>query len=201
MLCREQQAGDSQGQQAGADSSYSSYADVEQLLSHWEELDAARKLTYAQMALLVQQYMAAALTGQPPAAGSAQELPPGVPDAKHIAQLLARFACNNHTLCDEELRVFGVGLYPLGALVNHSCTPNCVQGFSGRRIVFRCVWREEGVSSSTQASSKRRYCERTSAWGRLPRGARHCMPHSNTSCLFLQVNPSQFPCGQDAPTW
>jgi hypothetical protein len=58
-------------------------------------------------------------------------------DVKHIAQLLARFACNNHTVCDEELRAIGVGLYPLGALINHSCTPNCVQSFQGPAIVFR----------------------------------------------------------------
>jgi hypothetical protein len=61
-----------------------------------------------------------------------------VPDVKHIAQLLARFACNNHTICDEELRPIGVGLYPLGALINHSCTPNCAQSFLGPDIVFRC---------------------------------------------------------------
>jgi SET and MYND domain-containing protein len=61
-----------------------------------------------------------------------------VPDVKHIAQLLARFACNNHTICDEELRPIGVGLYPLGALINHSCRPNCAQSFQGPAIVFRC---------------------------------------------------------------
>jgi len=28
-------------------------------------------------------------------------------DTKLIAYLLARFACNNHTICDEELQVVG----------------------------------------------------------------------------------------------
>lgn len=60
-----------------------------------------------------------------------------LPDVKHVAQLLARFACNSHTVCDEELRPIGVGIYPLGALINHSCTPNCVQSFEGPKIVFR----------------------------------------------------------------
>lgn len=59
-------------------------------------------------------------------------------DVREIALLLARFACNNHTICDDELRPTGVGLYPLAALVNHHCRPSCVQTFSGRRIVFRC---------------------------------------------------------------
>lgn len=36
----------------------------------------------------------------------------GVP-AKDIAQLLATFACNNHTICNTELQ-------PLGALTWHS---------------------------------------------------------------------------------
>lgn len=27
--------------------------------------------------------------------------------ARDVAQLLARFACNNHTVCDEELRAIG----------------------------------------------------------------------------------------------
>jgi hypothetical protein len=56
---------------------------------------------------------------------------------RQVALLLARFACNNHTICDEELRAIGVGLYPLGALINHSCRPNCMQTFTGRNIVFR----------------------------------------------------------------
>lgn len=60
-------------------------------------------------------------------------------DVRQIALLIARFACNNHTVCDDELRPVGVGLYPLGALINHHCRPNCVQTFTGRSIVFRWV--------------------------------------------------------------
>ncbi len=33
----------------------------------------------------------------------------------------------------------GVGLYPVGAMINHSCTPNAMQSFTGRRIVFRAI--------------------------------------------------------------
>ncbi len=32
-----------------------------------------------------------------------------------------------------------MGLYPVGAMVNHSCTPNAMQSFAGRRIVFRAI--------------------------------------------------------------
>ncbi|EIE20303.1 hypothetical protein COCSUDRAFT_48675 [Coccomyxa subellipsoidea C-169] len=62
-----------------------------------------------------------------------------IPDAKDVAYLLARFACNNHTICDDELRPIGVGIYPQGAMLNHSCTPNTMQSFHGSRIVFRAV--------------------------------------------------------------
>lgn len=100
-----------------------------------------------------------------------------LPDVKEIAYLLARFACNNHTVYNEELHpigtsqqfcgtllltccslaVFafavyrcdipcdmlnldaGIGIYPQGAMLNHSCTPNAVQSFDGKRIVFRAV--------------------------------------------------------------
>jgi SET and MYND domain-containing protein len=60
---------------------------------------------------------------------------------RSIALLIARLACNNHTICDDELRPIGVGIYPLAALVNHDCGPNCVQTFAGRVIVFRCAHR------------------------------------------------------------
>ncbi len=63
----------------------------------------------------------------------------GLPCTRDIALLLGRFACNNHTIADEELRPVGVGIYPLGALVNHACDPNCMQSFKGTRIEFRCV--------------------------------------------------------------
>ena len=33
----------------------------------------------------------------------------------------------------------GVGLYPRGAMLNHSCTPNAMQSFCGSRIVFRAI--------------------------------------------------------------
>ena len=121
-----------------------------------------------------------------------------LPDQKSIALTLARCACNNHTICDDELRPIGedryldmpavlagsvrtaqqhtsfllllilchqlhsaaskprpmsaaraytslvlvcagVGLFPTGALVNHSCTPNAMQSFSQQRIIFRAL--------------------------------------------------------------
>ena len=47
--------------------------------------------------------------------------------------------CNNHTICDEELRPIGIGIFPMAAMVNHSCDPSCAQGFVGQEICFRAV--------------------------------------------------------------
>lgn len=33
----------------------------------------------------------------------------------------------------------GIGIYPLGALVNHSCKPSAVQVFRGRTMQFRAL--------------------------------------------------------------
>eukprot|EP00775_Hariotina_reticulata_P013528 gene13528-biopygen15414 len=137
------------GQQQQRKAAGGTFTDVKQLLNHWEQLDGKRKIQYAQMAVLTRQYMLhstneidcqQAANAVP---GTQQTTQPEQPDwpgsVKEIAQLLACFACNNHTVCDEELRPIGVGLYPRGALINHSCSPNCVQSFAGSRIVFRSL--------------------------------------------------------------
>ncbi|KAI8470451.1 MAG: hypothetical protein J3K34DRAFT_509635 [Monoraphidium minutum] len=120
---REQQQGSSaRGPEGGG-----RWADVEGLVAHWDGLDGGRKVAFAQMAALTREYMAGAGAAGPPA------------DVRASAQLLARLAANAHTLCDEELRPYGVGLYPLGAMVNHGEPPSAVQGFSGTAIEFRAV--------------------------------------------------------------
>jgi len=47
----------------------------------------------------------------------------GGPDPREVAKLLARFSCNNHTVCDEELRPIGIACYPTASMMNHSCHP------------------------------------------------------------------------------
>ncbi|KAJ1490191.1 hypothetical protein T484DRAFT_1665040 [Baffinella frigidus] len=44
-----------------------------------------------------------------------------------------------HTITDSDLRPFGVGIYPLAALANHACLPNCVQTFKGTAITIRAM--------------------------------------------------------------
>lgn len=103
------------------------FAEVQGLEHHWAQLGAERKTSFAQMAGLTRLYMYGEVDNGV-----------GVP-TKDIAQLLAAFACNNHTICNTELQPLGVGLYPTGAMVNHSCRPNAVQSFDGGAIVFRAV--------------------------------------------------------------
>jgi SET and MYND domain-containing protein len=43
--------------------------------------------------------------------------------------MLSRLSLNCHTICDDELREMGTGLYPLAALANHACLPTAVQSF------------------------------------------------------------------------
>ena len=60
--------------------------------------------------------------------------------------------CRKHPSLPLSRPQIGVGLYPLGALLNHSCKPNCMQSFGpGGRIEFRWVsgWREAQAQTIT----------------------------------------------------
>lgn len=96
-------------------------------------------------------------------------------DVRGAARLLARLACNGHTLCDDELRPFGVGLYPLGAMVNHGEAPNAAQGFRGAAIEFRraprsaaAAARAAGGHGALHASVRARACRADDGGGNTP---------------------------------
>lgn len=46
---------------------------------------------------------------------------------------------------DDELQPVGVGIFPLGAMVNHDCRPNAVHAFKGTCMLFRCVAGTRGM--------------------------------------------------------
>jgi hypothetical protein len=43
----------------------------------------------------------------------------------------------------------GIGIYPQGAMLNHSCNPNTMQCFDGKRILFRAVM---NIPAGTEAA-------------------------------------------------
>ena len=61
-------------------------------------------------------------------------LPPDQYNPPHIGKTLAAFQCNNFGILDELHAVVAAGCYPNAALLNHSCTPNCVLVFRGARL-------------------------------------------------------------------
>ncbi|KDP32757.1 hypothetical protein JCGZ_12049 [Jatropha curcas] len=50
-----------------------------------------------------------------------------------------KLGCNALTICDGELNPLGKGLYPVIAIINHSCLPNAVLVFEGQLAVIRAV--------------------------------------------------------------
>lgn len=65
--------------------------------------------------------------------------PPGDPSIRSITDLLCRLACNAHTICDEELRPMGMGMFQMISVANHSCQPNSGVLFRGRTAVLRAL--------------------------------------------------------------
>ena len=128
------------------------YAAVEALQHHWDAYSDARKARFAEMAILVRAFARAGLglpveddpnnqddPNAPPVVSSSDDSLIDLPSNRDVALLLARIACNAHTVCDEELRPIGIGVYPRAATTNHSCAPNCAQTFAGKRLVLRAL--------------------------------------------------------------
>lgn len=51
----------------------------------------------------------------------------------------SRFACNAHTICDEELKPVGMGLFVVNSLANHDCEPNAIILYDGPNAVMRAI--------------------------------------------------------------
>jgi [histone H3]-lysine4/36 N-trimethyltransferase SMYD len=60
---------------------------------------------------------------------------------QQIVEMLARFDSNNFGIVDELLFFQGAGVYPAGAMLNHSCEPNCAIFYasSSNTMVIKCI--------------------------------------------------------------
>eukprot|EP00930_Biecheleria_cincta_P005642 TRINITY_DN106575_c0_g1_i1.p1 TRINITY_DN106575_c0_g1~~TRINITY_DN106575_c0_g1_i1.p1 ORF type:complete len:542 (+),score=116.05 TRINITY_DN106575_c0_g1_i1:34-1659(+) len=129
------------GALAGGETPWSS------LESHWEELDSEREQLLEEHAARCLDCVAAGLgllgECEDQVAGSvrdeARRAFQHMADIGNVARFLAALDVNAMTVTDEELRDVGLGLYLKGASFNHAEEPNCVQSFSGRRLVIRAV--------------------------------------------------------------
>lgn len=98
------------------------YKLVEALASHMSEIEEKQLILYAQMANLVNAILKWSDV-----------------DLKEIAENFSKLACNGHSICDPELKPLGTGLYLVVSIINHSCLPNSVLMFEGRKAVARAV--------------------------------------------------------------
>jgi SET and MYND domain-containing protein len=80
-------------------------------------------VSFAQIAILVQRF----------APG------PATADTSAVVDLLCQMSCNLFTACDAYQNAVGIGLYPLAAMMNHSCAPNAVASFRGRAYELRLL--------------------------------------------------------------
>lgn len=57
-------------------------------------------------------------------------------DQEEIVNYLLKFNCNNFGIVDSLFQPYASGVYPIGALVNHSCLPNCVITYDKYFVYF-----------------------------------------------------------------
>ncbi|OLY77947.1 Histone-lysine N-methyltransferase SMYD3 [Smittium mucronatum] len=58
---------------------------------------------------------------------------------KSIVHLFTKLEINSFSLLDSECNNLGIGLYTSGFIFNHSCRPNCVSFFNGKKMIVRAV--------------------------------------------------------------
>lgn len=59
--------------------------------------------------------------------------------ADRVVQLFCRVNCNAFTVASAACAPRGIGVFPHGALFNHSCAPNCVVSFEAQHMFVRTI--------------------------------------------------------------
>ncbi|TYZ62191.1 hypothetical protein PybrP1_004943 [[Pythium] brassicae (nom. inval.)] len=101
--------------------------EVAQLRAHYEEHAEAKLQQFREMALLVRSLLPAV------------DYPTDDALLRDTVQLLCRVNCNAFTISDDACAPVGIGVFPHGALFNHSCAPNCVVSFAGQDMRVRAI--------------------------------------------------------------
>ena len=92
------------------------------------------------------------------AAAALQRLLPGdagadAPSRDDLRTELVAFHRSDFSVFDAQLIAWGHGTYPVGALFNHSCAPNCIAMFEGREQVVRAAAGPAGRRASARAQT------------------------------------------------
>lgn len=61
------------------------------------------------------------------------------PDEALCGRLLCQMSCNNFSITDDLLQPVASGCFPVGALLDHSCDPNCVLMYEGTTQIVRAI--------------------------------------------------------------
>ncbi|XP_041481801.1 histone-lysine N-methyltransferase SMYD3-like [Lytechinus variegatus] len=96
---------------------------LDQLESHHDKLSDARKDHFQSLLFVLNQCMDGAV----------------LPEPSSLLKMFGAIICNSFSICDNDLNGIAVGIYLRASMLNHSCNPNCLVVFDGRKLQLRTV--------------------------------------------------------------
>ena len=65
-----------------------------------------------------------------------------LPEPAALIEIFGRLTINSFSICDEDNRSVGVGLYLAASALNHSCNPNAVAVFRGTQVFLSIILKQ-----------------------------------------------------------